>query len=190
MDATDNARMAAVMTALNVIALYAVLAVLAAAFYFQVSRNELPCPLCLLQRIAFTLVAAGLVFNLKFGPRAQGYGLILLAAAFGFAAAVRQVLLHIAPGDPGYGSPVLGLHYYTWAAVIFATAVVATAIVLLFDRHLEADDTPRRLGAAATVAIWLALAVTVAEAGSALVECGFAECPDNPVSYELLPSAP
>jgi disulfide bond formation protein DsbB len=189
MDTTDTARATAIMTALNVIALYAVLAVLGLAFWFQLSRNELPCPLCLLQRIAFALVAAGLVFNLKFGPRAQGYGLILLAAAFGFATAVRQILLHIAPGDPGYGSPVLGLHYYTWAAVIFAVAIVTTAIVLLFDRQLRADDTPRRLGTAATVAVWLALVVTIAEAGSALVECGFAECPDNPVSYELLPAS-
>jgi disulfide bond formation protein DsbB len=189
MNTDDNARAAGIMVALNVVALYAVLAVLAAAFFFQLIRNELPCPLCLLQRIAFTLVAAGLVLNLKFGPRAQGYGLILLAAAFGFVAAVRQVLLHIAPGDPGYGSPVLGLHYYTWAAIIFAVAIVATAVVLLFDRTLRADDTPRRLGAAATAAIWLALAVTVAEAGSALVECGFAECPDNPVAYELLPGS-
>jgi disulfide bond formation protein DsbB len=187
MDTINNARLAATLTALNVVALYAVLAVLALAFYFQFSRNELPCPLCLLQRIAFTMIAAGLVFNLKFGPRARGYGLILLGAGFGFATAVRQVLLHIAPGDPGYGSPVLGLHYYTWAAIIFAVAILATAVMLLFDRPLKTDDAPRRLGLAATVAIWLALAVTVAEAGSALIECGFGECPDNPVAYKLLP---
>ncbi|MCR4282013.1 MAG: disulfide bond formation protein B, partial [Bauldia sp.] len=119
--------------------------------------------------------------------RARGYGLILVAAALGGAVSVRQIMLHIAPGDPGYGSPVFGLHYYTWAAIVFAAAIVATALVLLFDRQLSADETPRRLGGMAWLGIWLAVAITVANAGNALVECGFAECPDNPVSYELLP---
>jgi disulfide bond formation protein DsbB len=33
---------------LNVLALYAIAAVLLAAFYFQFALGELPCPLCLL----------------------------------------------------------------------------------------------------------------------------------------------
>jgi disulfide bond formation protein DsbB len=182
----DN-RAEALAAALNVIALYLVLAVLAAAFYLQFARAQLPCPLCLLQRIAFTLIAAGLVFNLRFGPRARGYGLILLAAAVGGVTGVRQILLHIAPGDSGYGLPVFGLHDYTWATIIFAIAIVATAVVLVFDKALVVRYAPRPLGRAATIGIWLAIALTVAEAASALVECGFAECPDNPVSYQLLP---
>ena len=83
----------------------------------QFAYDNLPCPLCLLQRIAFTMMAAGLIYNLGFGPRARGYGLILLAAIFGGAVSIRQILLHIAPGDPGYGAPVFGLHDYTWCGV-------------------------------------------------------------------------
>ena len=156
----------------------------------QFAYDQLPCPLCLLQRVAFCLMAAGLVFNLRYGPRARGYGLILLAAAVGGATGVRQILLHIAPGDPGYGMPVFGLHDYTWATIIFAVAIVATGIVLLFDWALVVRDTPRPLGRLATVALWLALLVMVAQAASALAECGFAQCPDNPVSYELLSPSP
>lgn len=175
------------MVALNTIALYLVLAVLGSAFYLQFVYYQLPCPLCLLQRVALTLMAAGLVFNLKFGPRARGYGLVLLAAALGGITGVRQILLHIAPGDPGYGMPVFGLHDYTWATIVFAIAIVASAVVLVFDRPLRIAASPRVLGGAAVVGVWLALAVTIVNAASALVECGFAQCPDNPVSYELLP---
>ena len=35
----------------------------------------------------------------------------------------RQVLLHILPGDPGYGGEVLGLHLYSWAFIVFATII-------------------------------------------------------------------
>jgi disulfide bond formation protein DsbB len=42
---------------LNATALYAIAAVLLAAFYLQFALFELPCPLCLLQRVAFTAVA-------------------------------------------------------------------------------------------------------------------------------------
>ena len=134
------------MVGLNVAALFAVIAVLAAAFGVQFAYDNLPCPLCLLQRIAFTMMAAGLIYNLAYGPRARGYGLILLAAIFGGAVSIRQILLHIAPNDPGYGAPVFGLHDYTWAALIFGAAILATAIVLLFDRPLVSERPPRVLG--------------------------------------------
>ena len=42
---------------LNAVALYAISAVLLVAFYFQFELGELPCPLCLLQRVAFTALA-------------------------------------------------------------------------------------------------------------------------------------
>lgn len=175
---------------LNVVALYAVVAVLGAAFWVQFAFDNLPCPLCLLQRVAFTMMAAGLVYNLRFGPRGRGYGLVLLGAAFGGVVSIRQILLHIAPGDPGYGAPVLGLHDYTWAAIIFGFAIVATAVVLLFDRRLSTKPEARRLGFFAWLAIALAFLITLGNAALALVECGFAVCPDNPVTYELMPSLP
>jgi disulfide bond formation protein DsbB len=42
--------------ALNVLGLYAIALVLAAAFAAQFLLGELPCPLCLLQRIQFALL--------------------------------------------------------------------------------------------------------------------------------------
>src|SRR5262245_47193486 len=117
---------------LNALALYAIAAVLAGAFYFQFAQHELPCPLCMLQRAAFIAMALGPMLTLRNGPRPGYYGLTILAAVIGAAIASRQVLLHILPGDPGYGSAILGLHFYTWAFVCFAAGIIAAATMLLF----------------------------------------------------------
>ena len=105
--------------ALNALGLYAIALVLAAAFAAQLLLGELPCPLCLLQRIQFALLAIGPILNVRFGPRPSHYAASLLVAAAGAAFAMRQILLHIMPGDPGYGSALLGYHYYTWAFIGF-----------------------------------------------------------------------
>jgi disulfide bond formation protein DsbB len=174
--------------ALNALGLYAIAAVLAAAFVAQFLLHELPCPLCLLQRILFATLAIGPVLNLRHGPRPSHYALSLFAAIAGAVVAARQILLHIMPGDPGYGSALLGFHYYTWALIGFSVAIVAIAAVLLFDRQFMPDNTapPAKAGAFAQAAVWLVIALTAANVISTLVECGFGACPDNPVDYELL----
>ena len=43
---------------LNALALYAISAILIVAFYWQMAYGELPCPLCQLQRVAFTAPSA------------------------------------------------------------------------------------------------------------------------------------
>ena len=57
---------------------------------------------------------------------------------------MRQILLHIMPGDPGYGSALLGYHYYTWAFIGFAVAIVLIAAMLLFERQFDGDPVQRR----------------------------------------------
>jgi disulfide bond formation protein DsbB len=173
---------------LNALGLYAVAAVLAAAFTAQFVLHELPCPLCLLQRIQFAVLAIGPIMNVRFGPRPSHYALSLLAAAAGMAFSTRQVLLHILPGDAGYGTALFGYHYYTLALIGFAVAIVLLAAILLFDRQFEADDTaqPIALDVFAQIAVWLVIALTALNVVSTLLECGFAACADNPVVYELL----
>src|ERR1700722_10683143 len=125
---------------LNALGLYAIALVLAAAFAAQLLLHELPCPLCLLQRIQFALLAIGPIMNVRWGPRPSHYALSLLAAAVGTAFSTRQVLLHIMPGDAGYGTAMLGYHYYTLALIGFAGAIVLLAAMLLFDRQFEPDS--------------------------------------------------
>ena len=177
---------------LNALSLYAVALVLAAAFAAQFMLHELPCPLCLLQRILFALLAVGPILNIRFGPRPSHYAMSLLSAAAGAVASTRQVLLHILPGDAGYGSALLGYHYYSWALIGFIAAIVLLAAILLFDRQFADDGTalPADGGVFAQIAVWLVIALTAANVATTLLECGFGACADNPVVYELLKNTP
>jgi disulfide bond formation protein DsbB len=170
----------------NALGLYAVALVLAVAFAAQLWLKELPCPLCLLQRIQFAVLAIGPILNIRFGPHPSHYAVSLLAAVAGAAFAMRQILLHIMPGDPGYGSALFGYHYYTWAFIGFAVAIVLIALVLLLDGQFKDAGAPVEAGAFARTAVWLVIALTALNVVSTLMECGFAACPDNPVEYELL----
>jgi disulfide bond formation protein DsbB len=134
---------AALALTLNAFGLYAIALVLTVAFAAQLILHELPCPLCLLQRVQFALLAVGPLLNVRFGPRPSHYALSLFVATAGAAFAMRQVLLHIMPGDPGYGSALLGYHYYTWAFIGFAVAIVALAAMLSFDGQFAGDKPPR-----------------------------------------------
>jgi hypothetical protein len=111
-----------------------------------------------MQRIQFAMLAAGPVLNVRFGPRPSHYALALLAAVAGAVFAARQILLHIAPGDAGYGSALLGYHYHTWAFIGFAVAIALTAIALLFDRQFAQTDLGKPAGAGllarAAVRLW------------------------------------
>jgi disulfide bond formation protein DsbB len=172
---------------LNALSLYAVALVLAAAFTAQLLLHELPCPLCLLQRIQFAVLAIGPILNVRWGPRPSHYALSLLAAAVGAAFSTRQVLLHIMPGDAGYGTALFGFHYYTLALIGFAAAIVLLAAVLLFDRQFEEDGaTQPVIGSFARTAVWLVIVLTALNVISTLVECGLSACAENPVVYELL----
>jgi disulfide bond formation protein DsbB len=173
---------------LNALGLYAVALVLAAAFAAQLWLHELPCPLCLLQRIQFAVLAIGPIMNVRWGPRPSHYALSLLAAAAGAAFSTRQILLHILPGGAGYGTALFGYHYYTLALIGFAAAIVLLAAILLFDRQFEEDGVAPQVasGAFATAAVWLVICLTMLNVVSTLLECGFGACADNPVVYELL----
>jgi len=170
---------------LNALSLYALSAVLIAAFAMQFARDELPCPLCLLQRAFMCALAAGPILNLRFGPRPSHYALSMLAAGAGAAVSVRQILLHILPGDPGFGSATFGYHYYTWAVILFVVALVLLALMLILDGQFDRAAAEPRPTAAARVAVLLAVGLTAANILSTMAICGFASCPDNPVRYEL-----
>lgn len=173
---------------LNALSLYAVALVLAAAFAAQLLLHELPCPLCLLQRIQFAVLAIGPIMNVRWGPRPSHYALSLLAAVAGAVFSTRQVLLHIMPGDAGYGTALFGYHYYTLALIGFVIAIVLLAAILLFDRQFENNDAaqPVAPGVFAVAAVRLVIGLTALNVASTLLECGFGACADNPVVYELL----
>lgn len=176
---------------LNALGMLAICLVLILAYAYQFALYELPCPLCLLQRVGFVAVGFGLGLNLLYGARPRNYALMLIAAIFGVSVSIRQILLHIVPGTGHYGSPVLGLHYYTWAGICFFLIILGTSVMLLFEGQYkttaDSGNEPRfgnsRL---AKFAFLLMLGLAVANAVSTLIECGPGICADPPLSYDLI----
>ncbi|MFX6865406.1 hypothetical protein ABTH66_19445, partial [Acinetobacter baumannii] len=83
--------------------------------------------------------------------------------------------LHIMPGDPGYGTALLGYHYYTLALIAFAACIVLIAVMLLFDRQFEPEG-PKNFDAPdlfATAAVWLVMGLAGLNVVSTLLQCGF-----------------
>lgn len=170
---------------INVIALFALLGVLAGSLHLQFGIGEQPCPLCLVQRSAMIGLAVGPVMNLLWGMRASHYALSILSAVVGSAGSIRQILLHIQPGDPGYGPAVMGLHLYTWAFITFVIAIVGCAAMLLWDAPFQAEDEGIRYSktwfrVAALTAIYWVFANVIIIGISVLPECGLGMCPDDP----------
>ena len=173
---------------LNSLALLGVSGTLWFAFAWQLLFKELPCPLCLLQRVGFAMVGIGLLLNIYRGSSPMHYGIAVLSALAGMVAAARQVLLHITPGDPGYGSPFLGMHFYTWALVTFFALLVWSGVMLMLDDMHSGNRSgaARKPGWPGRVAAGAFLSILVINVLSTTVECGFGPCPDNPTQYQWL----
>ena len=170
----------------------AVCAVLIGAFGVQFGQGELPCPLCVLQRMAMLLCALGpafIIFRARGGEVdasdfAMGYGMSVLAGVAGAGIAARQVLLHVLPSDPGYGEPVFGLHLYTWSLVVFTTVLVMSGFNLLFAHALRPMGV--RLGTVSLMVIVLLAAVVLANAITVFLEEGLHwTLPDDPQRYQF-----
>ncbi|WP_125568554.1 disulfide bond formation protein B [Companilactobacillus insicii] len=110
----------------------------------QLIIHDLPCPLCVMQRMSMAMTAFGPAFiivetlkgDITVDKYARGYGLSLVYSIFGMVSSVRQLLLHIAPKDPGFGPAVLGIHFYTWSLITFIVVVGFCGLNLIFAKDL------------------------------------------------------
>ncbi len=168
----------------NTIGLLGICTGLIIAFADQLYQQDLPCPLCLLQRVSLIAVGLCLCMNLKNGIRTTHYGLMLLAALLGFSIALRQVFLHLALGDPGYGHAILGFHLYTLSSIAFILIISSTAIALILEGGF--DEKKSTLTRKNKLLIGFFLVLILANGISTFIECGFSICPANPVHYQLI----
>ena len=166
--------------------------VLLIGFILQLELKELPCPLCMLQRVGFVLAGMGFLLNLRFGSQPAHYGIALLGAMFGVAASSRQVMLHVVPGTGHYGSAIFGLHFYSWALLLFLAVIGGIAALLVLSGSGRPDHEPRGMRTSpqfagfAKFAAYFLIVMTFANAAASFVQCGPIECPDDPASYWLL----
>jgi disulfide bond formation protein DsbB len=180
---------------LNHIFLLAMLAVIAAiltgAMTMQFVYGELPCPLCLLERVALFGVAFGIILNFRHGFSYRNTGLSLLFAIFLLIVSVRQTLLDIypRPGHSYIGSAVFGLHMPVWSILIALAIVTAYAVKLIVlgnDDHLPKSDIARvpLLSRAAAILGLYVIALCAINLVAVVLQCGFGECHTD--GYALL----
>jgi disulfide bond formation protein DsbB len=148
--------------------------VLLGALWVQFVWQERPCPLCLLQRIGMIGVAGAGLLNLRFGARMSHYGLALFSALSGGTVALLQTAV-LALRSESYGSPVFGLHLYTWSVLVFASVLIGLGLLLLLgpfpngQRRFSGRLTFRLLGG-------LLLAITVINGLATAWQCGVGLC--------------
>ena len=172
----------------NLFELACVLIVILMASLFQFLLQELPCPLCLLQRVGFVGIAFGFLLNFRFGLRPSHYAIVILSALFTGFVALRQVVLHVIPGSGAYGFPFLGLHLYTWVFILSNLVIIGVAFLMSMDRQytLKPEKNDKRWKAVTHVLFGLLTLLIITNIVSVTMECGFKACPDNPTKYEMM----
>ena len=182
------ARLYLLAAALNV---WVLVLILAAAFGVQLVLGEPPCPLCVVQRIALMLCALGPLYMLlqardgalTYRSIAIGSGMSIISALVGAAVSTRQVLLHILPGDKGFGSPLFGLHLYTWCLIAFISQIAASSLMLIAATWLKEQSVPWRIANVPAAAYG---GIVVAKLMSVVAEAGLHwDLPSDPIEYLL-----
>ncbi len=174
--------------------IFAICGVLLGAFWMQFGEWEFPGPLCIIQRMAMMLCALGPALIVMDGLRERevplptvlaGYGMSVLGAIVGLAASARQILLHIMPGDAGYGGTVAGMHLYTWALIVFLVVLAFSGTRLVVFHALRPQRGEGR--GTALFVLWLFGLIIAANAIAVFFEAGLNwYLPDNPTQYLLI----
>ena len=161
---------------LNALIILTIVGILLGAYGVQFIWNEERCPLCMLQRLGMICVGASLLLNIQFGIRPSHYGLALLSSLMGGFVALRQISLHVCPGLPEFGLPILGLSLYTWSFIIFACCVLAVALLLFLYDPREALEERLPLNWFCKLAFVMLFLITVANILTTYLQCGLGIC--------------
>jgi disulfide bond formation protein DsbB len=156
---------------LNALLVYILMGVITSAFFVQFVWQEVPCPLCLLQRIGMIGVAFGALLNLRFGISRVFYAISLLSALVGAGVALRQIALHVCPGTSPFGSPVLGLSLYVWSFIVFVCSLTFIAVCLMIR-----DQRPSKENGFEKGAFWLTAWVVGVNLIATFIQCGIGPC--------------
>jgi disulfide bond formation protein DsbB/nitrate reductase NapE component len=171
--------------------MFVIAGILTAAMTLQYVNGELPCPLCLLERVAMLGVCFGIMLNFRRGFSYQNTGFSLLFAIVLLVISVRQSLLDIypRPGHEYIGSAIFGIHMPVWSIIIALALLTAYAIKLAIlgdDEYLrEADvsEFPAIRRIADILSIYV-IAICLINLVSVVLQCGFGEC--HTFGYKLL----
>jgi disulfide bond formation protein DsbB len=171
--------------------LLAIAFILIAALVMQFVFSELPCPLCLLQRIAFLGMSFGVILNLRIGYSIRHEGLTMIMTILVLIISVRQTLLDIypRPGHQYIGTAIFGLHMPVWSIVFSMLFLLAYAFrfsILGYGDYLSRARTELNptIQLISTILIWVIISICAINLLSSFVQCGLASC--HTFGYRLL----
>lgn len=187
-----NPKTSATLHHIYMLGMLAVIAgILTAAMLLQYVDGQLPCPLCLLQRMALFGVCFGIILQLRYGFSYRHIGLSMVFALFLLIVAVRQTLLDIypRPGHEYIGSAIFGLHMPVWSVLIAVALIFSFAIQLIaWGNGSKSKVKPTKhypiLGYLTPLLCLYAIAIGVINFLSVGVQCGVGQC--HTYGYALL----
>lgn len=166
--------------------LFVLAAILTTAMVLQYAYGEIPCPLCLLQRVVMLGVCLAILRDLRDGFSHRNMGIAVLFSVLLLVISVRQTLLDIypRPGHAYIGSAVLGLHMPVWSTLIATALLIAFGLRLavLGDREV-APHGPGLVRAGRAIGLYVA-ALCAINFVSVVVQCGLGQC--HTTGYRLL----
>ncbi|MGC1445372.1 MAG: disulfide bond formation protein B [Xanthobacteraceae bacterium] len=181
MNTTGASPIVAALDRLILVLMLAVLAaILTAAMVMQYAAGEIPCPLCLLQRVAMFGCCFGLIVQLRSDDSENGTGIALIFAVLLLVISVRQTLLDLfpRPGHEYIGTAVLGIHLPVWSVIIAVALLLGFAIRLaLFGgarNGVAAERDPLR-PVAHLLGIYV-IAICAINFLSVIAQCGLDQC--------------
>lgn len=175
----------------SLLILLAMGSILSAALFLQVVDKEIPCPLCLLQRVTYLGICFGIILNLRCGYSLRHDGLILLTTVLLLIISTRQTLLDIYPrvGHEYVGTAILGLHMPVWSIIIAVCLLLAYALrfsILGYGDYLtdvRIESYPKIKLVAYFFAICI-IALCAINLMASFLQCGFESC--HTTGYRLL----
>ena len=137
----------------NIVLLLIINLVLTLAFLDQFINHDLPCPLCILQRMGFTLIGLMFLLNIRSGAQPAHYGFAILFTILGLSVSLRQVLLHVIIPDRGTRSR----HWFAqFVCIWFILLLIGNLLSTLSICGLGAcADNPLRYEGIEQVRQWL-----------------------------------
>jgi disulfide bond formation protein DsbB len=181
MNESASSPTSAVLDRLILLAMLAVLAaILTAAMTMQYALDEIPCPLCLLQRLAMFGCAFGLIQQLRGDNSERGSGIALIFAVLLLVISVRQTLLDIypRPGHDYIGDAVFGLHLPVWSVIIAVALLLGLAVrlALFSGAHHTKNDAHMLPRIILQLLVIYVVAICAINFFSVIAQCGFGQC--------------
>ena len=145
----------------------------AGAVLLGVLYGDSPCILCWAERTCMILIALCGLFVIRYGPKPRYLGVVILLGVWGVYMSLRHSALHLARDvGQGFSAPILGVHTYLWALVIYVTALAVIGVLLLLLSEIRPAEGVREPTRAGRFALGLFIVVVAANALQAFASTG------------------